>query len=168
MKKHTSPRMRIRAGTTADLDLLETIEKRCYAPVRRSSRRSMRHSLQSPHQRVWFVETRQDGVAHPVGALILHHKPQSIRIHTLSVLPGWRGQGIGGRLIRHTIRQAAREGCGSVTLEADRRNRKLIQWYESYGFQTFHILSDYYSPGRDAERMRRTSRRKAKACLSAT
>ncbi len=56
-----------------------------------------------------------------------------INIHDLSVLPEYRGRGIGKALL-HAVEVAARErGCAKVTLEVQENNRRARQLYESAG-----------------------------------
>jgi ribosomal protein S18 acetylase RimI-like enzyme len=86
--------------------------------------------------------------------MVLHHHLLSIRIYSLAVLPAFRGSGTGRRLVQCAIALARKTGRTSVTLEADRRNKALTGWYETFGFQHHRILRDYYSPGRHAARMR--------------
>jgi ribosomal-protein-alanine N-acetyltransferase len=140
----------IRAAEPADLSAIEAIENRCFRGSRRASRRSLAHSLQSPSQSVWLAEV-DGGVA---GAMTLHHRSHSIRIYSLGVLPPFRGSGAGRRLVKMAVALARTLGFPAVTLEADRRNRVLVRWYERFGFEVSEVMKDYYSPGRHAVRMR--------------
>jgi ribosomal protein S18 acetylase RimI-like enzyme len=146
--------IQIRAATREDLQAIEAIEKRCFSAERRSSLRALRHSLQSPAQSVWVAVGRLDGRRQIAGVLVLHHHLLSIRIYSLAVLPAFRGNGTGRRLVQRAVTLARKTERSSVTLEADRRNKVLTGWYETFGFETYRILKDYYSPGRHAVRMR--------------
>jgi ribosomal protein S18 acetylase RimI-like enzyme len=144
----------LRAAVPADLPAVEAIENRCFSASRRSSRRALKHSLTSPAQSVWLAVGRLDGRRQIAGAMILHHHRLSIRIFSLAVLPGFRGCGAGRRLVLKALALARRSGRTAVTLEADRRDKRLIGWYEELGFEPRSVLKDYYSAGRDAVRMR--------------
>jgi ribosomal protein S18 acetylase RimI-like enzyme len=144
----------IRAAGPDDLSAIEAIEQRCFHGSRRSSRRALAHSLNSPAQTVWVAVDRVDGERQVAGAMILHHHPRSIRIYSLAVLPAFRGTGTGRRLVQRAVALTRKTGRIRVTLEADRRNKVLTGWYERFGFETYRILKDYYSPGRHAVRMR--------------
>ncbi|MGE4489167.1 MAG: GNAT family N-acetyltransferase [Kiritimatiellales bacterium] len=146
--------LRIRLATPADLPDIQAIENRCFSASRRSSLRALRHSLVSSAQSVWIAVGRVDGRRQVAAAMILHHHLRSIRIYSLAVMPAFRGSGIGRRLVQRSILLARRTGRTTVSLEADRRNRVLTRWYEGFGFETFRVLTDYYSPGRHAVRMR--------------
>lgn len=140
----------VRAAEAGDLSAIEAIEKRCFRGSRRSSRRSLANSLRSPAQSVWIAEINGE----TAGAMILHHRPQSIRIYSLGVLPPFRGSGAGRRLVKMAIALGRTLGMQSVALEADRRNKILVGWYEDLGFEVSAVLKDYYSSGRHAVRMR--------------
>jgi ribosomal protein S18 acetylase RimI-like enzyme len=144
----------IRSAKPTDLPAIEAIEKRCFHASRRSSRRALKHSLTSPTQSVWVAVGCLDGKRQVAGAMVLYHHLLSIRIYSLAVLPAFRGSGVGRRLVQRAVGLARKSGRFSVMLEADRRNKILTGWYETFGFQIYRILKDYYSPGRHAVRMR--------------
>ena len=144
----------IRSAVPADLPVLESIERRCFTAARRSSHRALQYSLNSSFQQVFLAISRAAGVRGVAGAMTLYNYPRSIRIYSVAVLPEFRNAGAGRKLVNRAILLARRSGRNFVSLEADRRNRRLIAWYESFGFETVRVLKDYYSPGRDAVRMR--------------
>lgn len=147
--------LRIRGATPADLSAIEAIEQVCFPEERRSSRRSLRHSLHSSRQSVWIACVARSGQRFSAGVMVLHHHPLSLRIFSLAVLPSFQGEGIGGHLIDRAVALARRTGRQQITLEADCGNRVLTGWYERQGFQTVRRLDNYYSPGADAVRMKR-------------
>lgn len=57
-----------------------------------------------------------------------------INIHDLAVLPGWRGGGIGRRLLDVVERKARVMGCCKVTLEVLENNHRAMRVYASAGF----------------------------------
>jgi len=57
-----------------------------------------------------------------------------INIHDLAVLPEYRGQGIGRRLLEAVERKARELGCCKLTLEVQEKNRKAKAVYEAAGF----------------------------------
>ena len=59
---------------------------------------------------------------------------QLINIHDLAVLPDYRGQGIGRRLLEAVEAKAQELGCCKLTLEVDERNRRALQLYRAIGF----------------------------------
>lgn len=144
----------IRAASAADLSAMERIETRCFRGSRRASRRSLKHSLTSSFQSVWLAELPTPDGTQAVGAMVLRVHPRTVRIYSLAVLPAFRRDGVGRRLVGQAEEAARADGRTALSLEADRRNRQLIDWYTTFGFETARVLKDYYSPGRHAVRMR--------------
>jgi len=145
----------IKAGVPADLAAVAAVEERCFAAFRRSSRRALLVSLKRPTQRVWIAWAREPGQPRTVaGVLIMHRRRCSLRIYSLAVLPAYRGCGVGRRLVDTVLAEARRlPHVRYVSLEADRRDRRLVRWYESMGFAAEWRLPDYYAEGRDGVRM---------------
>lgn len=59
-----------------------------------------------------------------------------INIHDLIVLEGYRGKGIGRRLLAAVSDHAHLSGCCKVTLEAREDNAGALRLYQSAGFQS--------------------------------
>ena len=57
-----------------------------------------------------------------------------INIHDLAVLPEYRGQGIGRRLLEEVERKARDLGCCKLTLEVQENNHRARRAYEAVGF----------------------------------
>jgi GNAT superfamily N-acetyltransferase len=57
-----------------------------------------------------------------------------INIHDLAVLPGYRGRGVGRRLLEAVVRKADTLGCCKVTLEVLAENARARRMYEAAGF----------------------------------
>lgn len=57
-----------------------------------------------------------------------------INIHDLAVRPGWRGGGIGRRLLDAVEQKARAMGCCKVTLEVLANNRRAMRIYAAAGF----------------------------------
>ena len=51
----------------------------------------------------------------------------------LSVLPGFRHRGIGGKLLRHAIETAGEQRCTAIKLSIVEENKVLREWYEQNG-----------------------------------
>jgi ribosomal protein S18 acetylase RimI-like enzyme len=50
-----------------------------------------------------------------------------------------RGQGLGEKLVRHTIEMARAEGCGVVQLTSDRSRMGAHRFYKRLGFAASHV-----------------------------
>jgi ribosomal protein S18 acetylase RimI-like enzyme len=67
-----------------------------------------------------------------IGRLYLHETDASIHVVDISLLPEWRGRGIGAALLREVQEQAATSGK-EVSLSVDKRNRAQLL-YRRLGF----------------------------------
>ena len=57
-----------------------------------------------------------------------------LNVHDLAVLPGFRRQGVGRRLLEGVERKARALGCCKVTLEVQENNHRARHVYTSVGF----------------------------------
>jgi ribosomal protein S18 acetylase RimI-like enzyme len=57
-----------------------------------------------------------------------------INIHDLSVIPGYRGRGVGRRLLEHVEAKGRALNCAKITLEVNAENRVAQKLYVAYGF----------------------------------
>jgi ribosomal protein S18 acetylase RimI-like enzyme len=57
-----------------------------------------------------------------------------VNIHDLSVIPGYRGQGVGRRLLEHVEARARELGCAKLTLEVNAGNVGAQHLYRRFGF----------------------------------
>lgn len=142
-------RVRLRKAVPADLAALEALERACFPKERQSSRRAMRESLRRSGQQVWIAE----GPLGLAGAMILFLYPRTLRIYSVAVFPESRTLGAGRRLVRLAKAIAVRTHRDRVSLEADRDNGALLDWYHNQGFRITECLVDYYAPGQPACRM---------------
>ena len=55
-------------------------------------------------------------------------------LNRLSVLPGWRRQGVGERLVRHVIDRARADGVATVSIGVIAQHDALQRWYRKLGF----------------------------------
>jgi ribosomal-protein-alanine N-acetyltransferase len=72
-------------------------------------------------------------------------------ITTFAVLPTWRRQGVGGRLLLELIELAVDLGARVVTLEVRLSNAAARRLYQRFGFRPVGVRPRYYSDnGEDA------------------
>ncbi len=72
-------------------------------------------------------------------------------VTTFAVLPAWRRQGIGGRLLLALLDLAAELGAAVATLEVALSNMDARRLYERFGFRPVGVRPRYYSHnGEDA------------------
>jgi ribosomal protein S18 acetylase RimI-like enzyme len=60
--------------------------------------------------------------------------PGEMKLEQLYVLQGYRGNGIGGLMLRHVEAQARKRGCSSLVLQVNKRNADSIAFYRKAGF----------------------------------
>ena len=139
----------IRTAQIEDLDFLDSLEKSSFKSDRCSTRKSLRHSILSPHQFVYIAQTNGKNC----GALFLILYKKQIKVYSIAVLKEYRGMGVGKELIDHAVFMADQLGMSSVSLEVDLGNTALVHWYESLGFVSTQVIVDYYAKNEDAVRM---------------
>jgi glutathione synthase/RimK-type ligase-like ATP-grasp enzyme/N-acetylglutamate synthase-like GNAT family acetyltransferase len=128
----------------------------CFSEARRSSRRSLRHSIASETQVVFVAqETSVSGATRIAGAATIFLYPNTLRVYSLAVSLPCRRQGVAGDLIDRIQEYALQCGYDRLTLEADVTDEILIRWYRSLGFESVQELPDYYGVGEPAVRMER-------------
>ena len=62
-----------------------------------------------------------------------------INVHDLAVLPGYRGRGIGGALLRAVEAEANRRGASKVTLEVLSGNERAKSLYLALGYGDYQL-----------------------------
>ena len=137
----------------ADLPALLLLEAACFPPERRESRRGLLRSLRSDHQEIWLCREHD----RPVAAMTLRLHPRTLRLYSLAVHPEYQGTGLGAALLQHAFRRATDLAVDRISLEVDAGDDRLRDWYQRHGFQPAQRLPDYYAPGHDALRMRRSA-----------
>lgn len=137
-----------------DLDDLMALECKCFAKSVAMSRRQLRYLLNSPRATVHVL--RQDG--HVIAAALLLRRRTRTgatgRLYSIAVDNSCRGKGYGRSLLKNCLNVLRRDGVETLMLEVDVENQPAISLYESAGFIKLRRLRDYYSPGKDAWKMR--------------
>ncbi|HET9680108.1 MAG TPA: N-acetyltransferase [Gammaproteobacteria bacterium] len=143
----------IRPARLTDLNALLALEVACFDSDR-LSRRSFRHALTGAHAACLVAEL-DDGIGGY--ALVFFHRGTSLaRLYSLAVMPDFRGQQIGERLLEAAQVTAREHGCISLRLEIRRDNLPALRLYQRMGYQQIGSYADYYADHMDAIRMERT------------
>jgi len=145
--------LRFRLAEQPQLGVLEYIEQRCFLDFQQSSRRSLIHSISSPSQQVWLVETGEPERPEVAGSIIIHLHARSVRIYSIATLPTFQGRGIGRAMLEFVRGIALERNAREVTLEARAVDGPLIGWYRKAGFVARQTLKNYYRDGEDAVKM---------------
>lgn len=81
--------------------------------------------------------------AQPIGRLFVTRSAQELRLVDIALLPAWRGQGIGARLINDLLAEAAQAGL-PVRLHVEKSN-PAQRLYQRLGFTLIGDAGPYYS-----------------------
>ncbi|MEZ5145551.1 MAG: GNAT family N-acetyltransferase [Bacteroidales bacterium] len=146
-------KVKLTKATPEDLPFLEHIENTCFPDFQRSSRRILRMAFNSPIQEVLLSRIKTGNNWKQAGSLIIYKYKHVIRIYSIAVLPEFRGQQVGAAMVHRCVERAREGGFHKISLEAWAEDKKLISWYESFGFTQSAQLPDYYAPGKDAVKM---------------
>lgn len=110
--------------------------------------RSFRFELtDNPTSRCWVAEVDRRVVGMVVGWLFV----DEIHIATIATHPDFRRQGIGRKLLSHTLIHAMQEGARSSFLEVRESNLAAQEMYRKFGFEEAGRRKRYYRDnGEDA------------------
>ena len=82
--------------------------------------------------------------------------PQEAVLFSMSIRPGWRGQGLGTFFLHEVSTSLTESGVASLVLEVDPKNEAAIRLYEEkFSFKRVALCTGEYGPGQDRLRMRR-------------
>ena len=139
----------IRTAITDDLDALVELENRCF-DLDRLTRRNFRYMLTKANAAM-LVDDRQGQLAGYV--LVLFHAGTSLaRMYSLAVDEQFRGEGVGGALIKAAEAAALNSGCVYMRLEVRPDNVGAIALYRNHGYRQFGVVDDYYEDHAEALR----------------
>lgn len=70
---------------------------------------------------------------------LLHHMGRAAEIQELVVSSKYKGQGIGGEIVRQLKAKAEQKGCGLIEVCCNRKRERSHQFYEKQGFLRSHF-----------------------------
>lgn len=100
---------------------------------------------QDRHYRQIFPEARFDIISvsgTDIGRLYSVRQPDELRVIDISLLPAWRGKGIGSQLLRELLTEAA-AACQRVTIHVEKHNPAL-RLYHRLGFKPVSDAGIYW------------------------
>lgn len=145
----------IRPVADADLPALHALEVTSFNSDR-LSRRRLKHWIQANNRVFLVAELEGEPVGY--GLVLLHRGTRLARLYSIAVAGAARGMGIGRALLKTLEGAAAQQGRLFMRLEVARDNRDAIALYESMGYVSFGVYSNYYEDQRDALRMQKRIR----------
>ncbi|MGB9880376.1 MAG: ribosomal protein S18-alanine N-acetyltransferase, partial [Anaerolineae bacterium] len=69
---------------------------------------------------------------------------------SIAVLEGYRGMGIGQKLMEEGMKNVRESGASEIYLEVRQSNLPAIQLYRKLGFRAVRVLEGYYRDGENA------------------
>ncbi|MBN8414468.1 MULTISPECIES: GNAT family N-acetyltransferase [Halomonas] len=152
----------LRPAVPADLDALESLERRGFSGDR-FNRRQLRYLLTRARAITLLAVPAEagdaDGAVPPegrllgYGTLLLRKGSQTARLYSLCVAPEARGDGVGRALLLALQQQARASGCSGMSLEVRADNRVALGLYRRAGFRLDAWLDEYYEDGCAAWKM---------------
>lgn len=135
----------IRRMHKADVDVVAALDKICFSvPWSADSFRAETENEVA----VYFV-AEEDGRI--IGYCGFWQVAGEGHITNVAVLPAYRKQGVGSRLVSEMVRCAKKAGLSLMTLEVRKSNQAAIALYEKFGFSTLGERKNYYrAPVEDA------------------
>lgn len=99
----------------------------------------------NPASELWVIEARDGAGQSQIAAyLVAWLLIDEVHIANIAVAPDFRHLGLGRRLLRHTLRQAAEDGLRYATLEVRVGNKAARALYKSFGFEVAGRRRRYY------------------------
>ena len=134
--------IRIRPMTLEDLPGVLTVEEACFSEP--WSEPVYRATLLLDYTAYFVAELTEEalsplfekaglGGSRIVGTIGLKDIAGEGEVTNVAVLPSWRGQGIGGRLLERLLAEGEKSGIEAFTLEVRAGNVPAIRLYEAFG-----------------------------------
>ncbi len=131
-----------------DLSRVASIEKASYSfPW---SEALFARELENPFSRFFVWEEEGEVVGYACYWLV----EDEAYLANIAVAPGWRGRGLGRRLLAGSLEWIAGDGAREVVLEVRKGNRAAISLYREMGFKIVGRRPGHYEDGEDAWVMR--------------
>jgi ribosomal-protein-alanine N-acetyltransferase len=140
---------RYRAG---DFEALYKIDQICFPREIAYGRRELRFYLADPSSDCFVAESG----GNIAGFIVTEARGADAHIITLDVLPEYRRDSIGTRLLDEGEKAVANRGAARVWLETATTNDAAIAFWTRHGYRQYgEILAGYYGPRGDAFQMRK-------------
>lgn len=140
----------IRKAEACDAHAIFLVSEASISGEERWSERLFWDDLNDP-DKSYFVAVSEDNENLICGFIGAAHILDEAHIMDVAVLPAFRRMGIGGKLLKTCLANAAKAGIRSATLEVRVSNASAIALYRHYGFCSAGIRKGYYPDKEDAE-----------------
>lgn len=145
-REHVPARVDVRAAAPRDIERIAAIEAAAFSQP--WSRESFAELVVTPFARMFVAVHEPDTV---VGYAVIYLAADESELANLAVAPSYRGRGVGRRLLRAAMSEAATRGAQSMYLEVRASNFAAQSLYGSAGFVAVGRRQRYYQqPVEDA------------------
>jgi len=134
--------LKVRIARHDDLSALIELEKEAFGHENSLINRTVEKAITSYDQVVFVIE-----IVTVVGYIVANVHNKSVRLNSLTVKKTMQNKGYGRLLMTHFEMFALNEEKEIITLEADARNIRLINWYANIGYHISNFVEDYYGRG---------------------
>jgi ribosomal protein S18 acetylase RimI-like enzyme len=151
--------IQIRAATQRDVDDLVMLEGECFKGVYANHRWGIdqfRYYLRNPLAIVLIAECEGRPVGYAAGILSQGRLAHMARLHSIGVLPRYRGEAIGRKLLEYFFKEVQDGARRELVLEVSVRRSQARRLFERAGFTVERRLPGYYAPDEDALRLRKS------------
>ena len=135
----------IREMEVRDIDAVMSIENQCF--VSPWGKEDILRELNDNQFANLLVATINDFV---VGYIDYWVTFDSATICQIAVVPGYRRQSIGTKLLKEMFKDCFVKKAKTITLEVRNSNSNAISFYEMHGFKTYLEKVNYYTNGENA------------------
>jgi [ribosomal protein S18]-alanine N-acetyltransferase len=144
---HPSPtKISLRNYTPEDFETLYTIDQQSFEPAIAYSRGQLREYLRLEGGECIVAEAGGD----IAGFIVTAHERGVGYVVTIDVLPGYRQQSVGTKLLAEAEVRLAANGIRTIELETATDNASAIAFWRKHGYRDRGIIKGYYPNGRDA------------------
>ncbi len=144
--------IRLREFSLNDFEALWRIDQSCFEEGIAYSRAELLHYIELKTAFTVVAEIETGGTPQICGFVIAHRRRGGFgHVLTIDVLPEFRQQKIGSRLLSEVHSRLERQGCQTVFLETAVNNVAAIAFYKRHGYEVLRTIPRYYhATGMDA------------------
>ena len=149
----------VRPANREDLEGLMRLERACYRGVyseHRWEREQFAYYVRNPSARIAVCQRGAGYCGYVTGVISFRSGGTTAALLSLAVAPAYRKRRVGTALLGWFECECREAKCVSIDLEVARIRRPARRLYERFGYEELGIRKDYYGPGGDAVRMRKT------------
>lgn len=139
----SKPEVVLRRMTADDIDAVLEIETSSFSVP--WSRQSFTDEMLN--DKACYIVADVDGII--AGYLGMWFVFDEADIMNVAVLPKWRGQGIGSKIVARAVEEALTYGCKALTLEVRSSNQAALSLYTKMGFVRSGLRKNYYTKPRE-------------------